>query len=491
MLAVILTVLALAAVGVMVYATQRHRPSTTPSTISSALPFTDLKGSWAVAVDTAGNVYVADGGSDRVLQLAAGSSTPTVLPFTDLKSPQGVAVDTAGNVYVADWGNSRVLQLAAGSSTPTVLPFTDLKSPQGLAVDTAGNVYVADWGNSRVLQLAAGSSTPTVLPFSGLQFPSGVAVDTAGNVYVVDWLNDRVLNLAAGSSTPTVLPFSGLQFPSGVAVDTAGNVYVADGGSDRVLQLAAGSSTPTVLPFTDLKSPQGVAVDTAGNVYVADGGSDRVLHLVGSGSNQGTKTSTTRLTTTTTTAPPVAESALEGLLLSPDQVNAAMGATGMTVTRTHIAMSDDSATMEPRECLAVDGSAQVQVYAGSGYTAERDQTLQEGDNFTHYVEQAMVLFPSASQAGAFFTASAQQWPACRQYTHTQSNSLWAVGPISNANGTLSTTATQQNAKAPGWACGRALAVRNNVVIDVNTCSANPTDSAVNIANQIAAKVPTQ
>ena len=69
-------------------------------------------------------------------------------------------------------------------------------------------------------------------------------------------------------------------------------------------------------------------------------------------------------------------------------------------------------------------------------------------------------------------------------------SLWDVGPISNTNGTLSTTATQQNANEPGWACGRALAQRNNVLIDVNTCSADPADSAVNIANQIAARVPT-
>jgi hypothetical protein len=208
-----------------------------------------------------------------------------------------------------------------------------------------------------------------------------------------------------------------------------------------------------------------------------------------SGSNQGTKTSTTTTTPTTTTAPPVAEAALDGVLLTPEQVNAVMGATEMTVTKTHVSMSDDSATMEPKECLAIDGSAQAQVYADSGYTALRDQTLQEGDNFTHYVEQAVVFFPSAKQARAFFTASAQQWPACHQYTHTQTNSQWAVGPVSNANDTLSTTATQQNAKAPGWGCGRALAARNNVVIDVNTCSANPADTAINIANQIAAKVP--
>ena len=209
-----------------------------------------------------------------------------------------------------------------------------------------------------------------------------------------------------------------------------------------------------------------------------------------SGSNQGTETSTTRSTTTTTTAPPLPDTALPGLLLGDEQVNAAMGATEMAVMKTHFAMSDDSATMEPRECLAIDGSAQAVVYADSGFTAERDQTLQEGDNFTHYVQQAVVLFPSAKQAVAFLSASAQQWPACHHYTHTQSGSLWDVGPISNAGGTLSTIATQQNANDPGWACGRALVQRNNVLVDVNTCSANPADSALNIANQIAAKVPT-
>jgi hypothetical protein len=116
------------------------------------------------------------------------------------------------------------------------------------------------------------------------------------------------------------------------------------------------------------------------------------------GGNQSTKTSTTTSTTTTTTSPPVGESALDGLLLNHEEVNNVMGATEMTVTKTHTSMSDDSATMEPKECLAIDGSAQAQVYAGSGYSAERDPTLQEGDNFTHYVNQAVVLFPSPKEA---------------------------------------------------------------------------------------------
>src|SRR6476660_531949 len=153
---------------------------------------------------------------------------------------------------------------------------------------------------------------------------------------------------------------------------------------------------------------------------------------------------------------PLVERELAGLLLRPEQVNAAMGTAGMTVTDNQASMSDNSATMAPQECLAIDGAAEAPVYANSGYWAERDQSLNDGDNFTHYLKQAVVLFPVAENAGAFFDASAQQWPACRQYTHLQSGSQWSVGPISNANRTLSTTATLENASAPGWGCGRAL-----------------------------------
>jgi hypothetical protein len=208
--------------------------------------------------------------------------------------------------------------------------------------------------------------------------------------------------------------------------------------------------------------------------------------IAGCGSTKGNAESTT--TTRSMIPRPLVERELAELLLSPEQVNAAMGATEMTVTNTQTSMSDNSATMAPQECLAIDGAAEAQVYANSGFQAERDQSLNDGDNFTHYLKQAVVLFPIVEKAGAFIDASAQQWLACRQYTHTQSESQWSVGQISNANGTLSTTATQQNASAPGWGCGRALALRNNVIIDINTCSANPADSALQIAEQIAANV---
>ena len=194
-------------------------------------------------------------------------------------------------------------------------------------------------------------------------------------------------------------------------------------------------------------------------------------------------------TTTRSMIPrPLVERELAGLLLNPEQVNVAMATAGMAVTNQQTSMSDNSATMAPQECLAIDGAAEAPVYADSGYWAERDQSLNNGDDFTHYLKQSVVLFPTIEKAGEFFGASAERWPACREYTHTQSESQWTVGQIHNADGTLSVTAIQQNAGAPGWGCGRALVHRNNIIIDVNTCSADPADSAVKIAEQLAANV---
>lgn len=214
--------------------------------------------------------------------------------------------------------------------------------------------------------------------------------------------------------------------------------------------------------------------------------------IIVAGCGGGNQASTSSTTTVTSLIPrPVVERELDAMLLSPAQINPLMGATDMAVVRRHDGMSDDSATMQPRECLAIDGSAQARVYGDSGFTAVRDQALNDGNSFTHYAEQAVVLFPTAKQAKVFFVASGLRWPACHQYTHTQSGTKWTVGEISDTNGVLSTIATQQDARTGGWACGRALAVKNNVIVDVNTCSPNPANSAVDIANQIVAKVATR
>ena len=79
----------------------------------------------------------------------------------------------------------------------------------------------------------------------------------------------------------------------------------------------------------------------------------------------------------------------------------------------------------------------------------RDQELNDGDSFTHYAEQAVVLFPTVKQAHLFFVTSALRWPACHHYTHTQSRTQWDVAPVSDDNDDLSTLSTQQEAKTGG------------------------------------------
>jgi sugar lactone lactonase YvrE len=245
-------------------------PTTAPAPRQAVLPFTGLTNPSGVAVDAAGDVYLADSSNHRVLKLAAGSKDQTVLPFAGLQTPGGVAVDSEGNVYVTDGPNNRVVKLAAGSTDQTVLPMTGVQYPNGLAVDTAGNVYVTDGPNNRVVKLAAGSNDQSVLPFTGLKAASAVAVDGAGSVYVNDGPNNRVLKLAAGSTDQTVLPMTGLQYPDGLAVDAAGDVYVIDGENRHVVKFAAGSNDQTAMPSTILNGPIDVAVDRAGNVYVVD-----------------------------------------------------------------------------------------------------------------------------------------------------------------------------------------------------------------------------
>ena len=200
---------------------------------------------------------------------------------------------------------------------------------------------------------------------------------------------------------------------------------------------------------------------------------------------------TTQPPTTTPTAPPVAEAALDGLLLSPDQINTAMGSTGMTVSHTRSVMDDDSARVPDQACRPLDGPLIAPVYAGSGWSAFREQVLSEPGTWTHRVDQGVVLFSSAHDAAAFFTASAQQWPAC-----TPAQLKMGLGPVSNTNGTLSATQTYPGGGKANLlvTCQRALTVANNVAIDVDTCSTNLSDSqsgaGVNIVRQIAAKVPT-
>ena len=211
-----------------------------------------------MAVDEAGDVFVADTLNDRVVELPAGG-TQVTLPFSGLSNPSGVAVDGAGDVFVADNSNDRVLELPAGG-TPVALPFSGLNQPGGVAVDGAGDVFVADSFNGRVVELPAGG-TPVTLPFSGLFRPMGVAVDSAGNVFVADSFNDRVVEL-----TPSV-PLGSAAFapgsvPAGSSVGVTSVTPCPVGGqfgsaaAPLALVSSAGASVATASGALDLVSGQ-------------------------------------------------------------------------------------------------------------------------------------------------------------------------------------------------------------------------------------------
>lgn len=229
--------------------------------------------------------------NDRQLKdelLKANSLRQFALPFADLRMPHGVTVDASGNVYVSDTHTNRVLKLAAGTSTQTVLPFGGLDlcpddiaaTTASVATDTTGAVYVSDSCHDRVVKLAPGSNTQTVVPFIGMESPQGVAIDTAGTAYVVDYSHGKILKLAPGAGEAVALPPMRNVEPSGaVAVDAAGDIYISCSRrrtrQSCLMKMPAGSSSWTGLPAISehagdsfSSGEQDVAVDAAGTVYM-------------------------------------------------------------------------------------------------------------------------------------------------------------------------------------------------------------------------------
>lgn len=200
-------------------------------------------------------------------------------------------------------------------------------------------------------------------------------------------------------------------------------------------------------------------------------------------------TTATSATVSTTTPAPLAEAALDGLLLGPAEIDSAMGATGMKVAASSNKMANDvtapaDAPKETTACIGIAGTAEAQAYAGSGSTAVRDQVLKtpQDSAMPLTVDQAVILFDSAERAAAFVSASAEQWPACTRYEWGGTESI--VGPVSDKGGMLSTTITLGSGDTS--TCERALTAANNVAIDIATCGAP--GSAVSVADKITAKV---
>ena len=225
-----------------------------------------------VAVDTSGNVYIADSGNGAIKEWNASTQQVTTLVSTGLAYPTGVAVDGSGNVYIADYGDSAVKEWNASTQQVTTLVSSGLSNETGVAVDGSGNVYIADCGNYAIKEWNASTQQVTTLVSSGLVYPRGVAVDAVGNVYIADTNDNAIKGWSVSTQQVATLVSSGLSSPSGVAVDNSGNVYIADSGNNAIKEWSAATQQVTTLVSVGLSYPYQVAVDGSGNIYAGESG---------------------------------------------------------------------------------------------------------------------------------------------------------------------------------------------------------------------------
>ena len=289
-----------------------------------------------LAIDANDNLYIADYTAHRILKVTPGGTlsiiagtgslaAPTPGPATSsaLKFPAGVAVDSNGNIYVADKGNNLVekitpggtLSIIAGNGTrgvPTAGPAlsSSLKDPFGVAVDSSGNVYIANQGNSTIekvtpdgtLSTVAGTGTagtPTAGPAtsSNLNTPYDVEVDADNNLFILDSNNNLIekvtpggtLSIIAGTGTayaPTAGPAlsSNLSYPQGLALASNGDLYVTSTSAHRVLKVASPASVPAAP--TSLVATAGNGSASIAFTAGADGGSaiTKYQYRLGAGS---------------------------------------------------------------------------------------------------------------------------------------------------------------------------------------------------------------
>ena len=252
----------------------------------------------SIAVDGAGNVYVADYNLTSLVVFppncfGTGCTTSTV--GGGLNEPKAVAIDGAGNLYVADFGDNTIKMMPSNCADSTCVTTLGggFNQPQGVAVDNSGNVYVSDAGNYRVVEMPPGcAGAACVTPIGGgFATPEGLVADGSGNVFVADpYPNTTARYLSkipSGclSSSCTVGLGGGFSHPRGVAVDGSGNIYIADTTNSQLKEMpgtCASSACVTTLAssgYSGVNEPYGVFVTSGNNLYVTDTDNHKIKEI--------------------------------------------------------------------------------------------------------------------------------------------------------------------------------------------------------------------
>ncbi len=312
-----------------------------------------------VAIDMAGNIYIADWLNHRLRKVTPSGAISAIAgtgvgattgdngnaSMAALNLPMGVAIAPNGDIYVSESASGgRIRRVSTSTGIITTVAGNgaaslagdggpgvnaSLYSPGGIAFDNAGNLYVADIFNQRIRKLTAGGTITTVAgsslsgttggAFSGdggqavmarLNNPNAVAVDLAGNLYIADTSNHRirkvttagVISTIAGTGTPSLGGDGGpatsalLYNPTGIAIDSGGNIFISEAGNNRIRMINPGGIISTV--STSLNQPYGIVTLPSGAVLIADTGNHRVRLLPSVGASTITVTSNINPATT-------------------------------------------------------------------------------------------------------------------------------------------------------------------------------------------------
>ncbi len=289
-----------------------------------------------IIVGDTGNNAIRTVTPDGTVATLAGNGTPA---FADgdgadarFNQPDGVAVDSSGNVYVADTGNNRIRKITPGGTVTTIAgdgtaDFKDdngtsaqLNGPTGITVDSSGIIFVADSGNNVIRRIdsagnvttvagdivgqAAGDADSATGTDARFKKPHAVTVDSSGNLYVTDHENNKIKKITPGFAVSTyagdgtaafldgVASASRFNRPHGLTVDGAGNIVTGDELNNRirfitpsgVVQTYAGNGTAGYADGSaasaQFKQPRGIALDTSGNILICDYDNNRIRKIV-------------------------------------------------------------------------------------------------------------------------------------------------------------------------------------------------------------------